>query len=259
MKASRTLGIAAISVLAYSLCDLLHEYGHLAATRLPLGVRAESISTIGVSTEGSSAVVAAAGPAVNLALAAALVLASASSLPRAWRYFFWLFGTVNLFNAAAYLLYSAILGVGDWAVVLGAAPPALWRPIAGLAGVAAYAASVYGSLVVLRRLVASDVVPRSGVGGYCTTPYWVGGSLLTVAAVLNPVSPWLILTSGAATGFGAMAGLLLLPTRVQPFPLAGESADGPMRIGWGWILAGAGAAAVFVAVFGPGIHVGAQS
>jgi len=53
------VGIAAVAALAYSLCDLLHELGHMAATLLPLGVKAISISTIGLSTSGSSAVVAA--------------------------------------------------------------------------------------------------------------------------------------------------------------------------------------------------------
>ena len=47
-----------MSALAIVLCDLLHELGHLAATRLPLGVKAQSISTIGLTTDGSSRVAA---------------------------------------------------------------------------------------------------------------------------------------------------------------------------------------------------------
>ena len=238
-----------MSALAIVLCDLLHELGHLAATRLPLGVKAQSISTIGVTTDGGSAVVAAAGSAVNLVLALCLCVALAKSLSPSWRYFSWLLGTINLFNASAYLLYSAILGSGDWAVVLGSAPPALWRPVAGLAGAAAYAGSVYAALVVLRRLVASGVVGGANVGTYCATSYWVGGIVLTVGAMRNPVSPWLILTSGAATGFGAMAGLMVLPSLLHGAVTLDES----LRTGWAWVAAGAVAVAVFIGVFGPGL------
>lgn len=251
MTPSRTLGIASVAALSYVLCDLLHELGHLAAARLPLGVTAESIATIGVSTTGSSPVVAAAGSAVNLVLAAGLWLALASSLPPAWRYFSWLLGTINLFNASAYLLYSAILGSGDWAVILGGTPGALWRPITGVVGIAAYAASVHCSLMVLRRLVDSGVIAGSSAGRCCAISYWVGGAVLTVGAMLNPVSPWLILTSGAATGFGAMFGLLLLP----PFLHRAGAPDETLRIGWGWVVSGALAVAIFIGVFGPGLRL----
>jgi len=248
---ARALGIASLSALAYVLCDLLHELGHLAATRLPLGVTAVSISTVGVSTDVSSAAVASAGSVVNLVLAAGLFIACASSVSPSWRYFSWLLGTINLFNAAAYLLYSAILGSGDWAVVLGAAPAALWRPLAGLAGAAAYTVSVYAALNVLRRLVASGVIAGANAGRYCAISYWVGGVLVTFAAVFNPVSPWLILTSGAATGFGAMVGLMLLPRLLRPTDASGES----IEIGWAWIVAAAAAAGIFVGLFGPGLRL----
>jgi hypothetical protein len=238
-----------MSALAFVLCDLLHELGHLAATKLPLGVRAQAISTIGVTTDGSSAVVAVAGSAVNLFLALSLLVALASWPSPAWRWFSWLLGTINLFNAGAYLLYSAILGSGDWAVVLGSAPPALWRTAAGLAGAAAYTASVYASLAVLRRLVACGVVASENAGTYCAMSYWIGGTVLTVGAILNPVSPWLILTSGAATGFGAMAGLIVLPSLLH----GAGSLDESLRIGWTWVAAGAVAVGVFIGVFGPGL------
>src|SRR5258706_10170906 len=137
-------GIAAVAALAYALCDLLHELGHLFATLLPLGVKVVSLSTIGISTTGSSAVVAGAGPLTNLLLALSLLPATRSHVSPGWRYFCWLFGSINLFNATAYLLYSAVFGTGDWAVVLGAiAPAAIWRPAAGLVGLMAYAAAVY--------------------------------------------------------------------------------------------------------------------
>lgn len=104
-------GLASMSVLSYALCDLAHELlGHGLATLLPLGVVAVSVSTVGLSTTASSPIVAAAGPLANLVLASALLVARGSSVAPAWRYFAWLFGSLNAFNATAYLLYSAILG-----------------------------------------------------------------------------------------------------------------------------------------------------
>ena len=55
--------------------------------------------------------VAAAGTIANLAaaIAAFWLLGRRTGAP-AWRYFLWLFGSINLLNATAYFLYSGILG-----------------------------------------------------------------------------------------------------------------------------------------------------
>jgi hypothetical protein len=96
--------LAAMTSVAYVLCDVLHELGHMAATLLPLGITALTLSTIGLSTSHSNWIVAAAGPIVNLALSLTILLASARTFSPAWRYFGWLFGSINLFNATAYLI-----------------------------------------------------------------------------------------------------------------------------------------------------------
>ena len=124
-----------------------------------------------------------------------------------WRYATWLFGTVNVLNGAAYLVYSAVLGSGDVAVVFNAIATH-WRPWVGACGLAFYAAAIAVSRSGLIRLVRDGVLDRTLAARCCTLSYWCGGLLLTVAAVFNPVGPMLILTSGAAVGFGAMAGLL---------------------------------------------------
>lgn len=85
--------------------------------------------------------------------------------------------------------------------------------------------------------------------------YWVGGLVLTAGAALNPVSPWFILTSGAATGFGAMVGLLLLPSLLRRTRSSTGSANESLRIGSPWIVAGAAAAVVFIGIFGPGLRL----
>jgi len=251
------LGIAAISALAYVLCDLLHETAHALTTLLPLGVNAVAVSTIGVSSFGESALVAAAGPLVNVASGLALLLACSATLSAAARYASWLFGSISLFNGTAYLLYSAALGSGDWAVVFNAfAPPPLWRPLAGLAGAALYAAAVLASARGLRHLVASCVVAVADVERYCWLSYWVGGAVLVAGSLFNPVSPWLILTSGVATGFGAMAGLLALPVLLRRVAAGGSSSVPAWHVGWPWLAAGGVASLLFVGLFGPGIRLG---
>lgn len=251
------MGIASMSILAYALCDLAHELlGHGVATLLPLGVRAVSVSTVGLSTTVSSPIVAAAGPLVNLALSSVLLLAGSSALSPAWRYFAWLFGSVNGFNATAYLLYSAILGSGDWAVVFDAlAPSRAWRPGIGLTGLGLYAGAVYVFFLAMRCLLSSGVIAVRNADRYCTSSYWIGGALLTIGAVFNPVGPGLIFTSGAATGFGAMIGLLVLPLLLRRNALGADPEKESMQIGRGWLVAGVLAAVVFVGIFGPGVAV----
>jgi hypothetical protein len=249
--------IASMAILAYALCDLAHELlGHGLATLLPLNVKAVSISTIGLSTTRSSPIVAAAGPLVNLCLSSFLLLTRRSALSPDRRYFSWLFGSINGFNATAYLLYSAVLGSGDLAVVFDALVPSrTWRIWVGLAGLALYAGAIRASYLGLRRLVSSGVLEERDADRCCTNSYWIGGALLTIGAVFNPVDPWLILTSGAATGFGAMIGLLVLPTLLRRnVPPAGPETEA-LRIGRGWLVAGALAAVVFIGIFGPGLNL----
>jgi hypothetical protein len=64
----------------------------------------------------------------------------------------------------------------------------------------------------------------------------------------------LILTSGAAVGFGAMVGLLVLPPSL-PSTAEGETPIVSLRIDWSWVVAGAISAAVFIGVLGPGIRL----
>jgi hypothetical protein len=249
-------------VIAAILCDLLHECAHAVTTLLPLGVETLAISTIGTTTAGNSALVALAGPLANLLLAATLLLARSSRLAPATRYFAWLFGTLNLLDAVAYLGYSAVLGSGDWAVAFGAMAPAdTWRPLAGGAGLLLYALAVVASARVLRGWCASTGTDPRRAGALCFVPYWAGALVLTAGSLPNPAGPIYILTSGAATGFGAMAGLLLVPKLLARGAAAandaahhtdGDAAASP-RLGRGWIAAATVLGILFILVLGPGI------
>lgn len=248
---------AAVGAAAYALCDTLHELGHLAATLLPLRVSVLSISSVGVSTTASSPVVALAGPLVNLLLAGALALARPAVLAANWRYVAWLFGSVNLFNGIAYLLYSALLGSGDWATVFDWLSPSMpWRPAVGVAGIALYAGAIFASLGVLRVLISEAVLSRGQASRYCLAAYWAGGLLLAAASVLNPISPWLILTSGVATGFGAMVGLVLTSALLKGNhrePL--RPAAAAVHFGPAWVLSSSLVSLAFILVLGRGLQL----
>lgn len=248
-------GLAAAGAIAAILCDVLHELAHAATTLLPLGVEPLAISTIGTTTAGSSPLVALAGPLANLLLSATLLLARSSRGSPAMRYFAWLFGTYNLFDAVAYLGYSALLGSGDWAVAFGAvAPPETWRPIAGIAGLLLYALSVVASSRTLRRWCATTGTDPRRAEALCVVPYWASAIMLVAGSLPNPAGHAYILTSGAATGFGAMIGLLLVPKLLARGggAVAAAGAD-PLRLGRGWMASAIVLGLLFILVLGPGV------
>jgi len=80
-----------------------------------------------------------------------------------------------------------------------------------------------------------------------------GGLLLLAGAALNPISPQLILLSGASSGFAAMAGLLAIPRLVEGH--TGDSSSHVPALGMsrGWLVLGIMTAVIFVASVGPGI------
>jgi hypothetical protein len=148
--------IAAIAVTAFALCDLVHEViGHGLAVFLVPGVSAISLSSVALQTTGESRFVAAAGSLANIVIGSAALV----HFHRQRRFspnmcFLWLFAAVNLLNGSGYPLYSAILGSGDWAVVVKELEPELaWRIGLGVTGAAAYAGAVVLSAGELARVV----------------------------------------------------------------------------------------------------------
>jgi hypothetical protein len=170
-------------------------------------------------------------------------------------YFFWLFGSLNLLNGSGYPLYSAVLGSGDWEVVVRGLQPAwMWRIGLGIVGAAAYAGAVMLSAEELARAVGRNVVSRAEIARLVFVAYVAGGTLLIVAAVFNPISPSLIVLSGVSSGFAAMAGLTLVPAMVEKRTAGRRTGKGFVPHSPGWIVAGFIVGTVFVAVVGPGIQ-----
>lgn len=249
------VSIGAVAVVAYALCDMIHEVlGHgLAVLALP-GVTATSLTTVVLSTSQSSRPVAAAGTIANLVVGAtALALSRRVRFSMTTRYFLWLLGSLNLFNGTGYLLYSGALGTGDWAVVIaGLEPIAVWRGAMALIGGASYALSVAVSAAVMRSFVNEGSIRQADVPRLTRISYWVGGALLVLGSIPNPVSRSLILTSGVSSGFGAMVGLLGVP-RLVPTPITEPEPHVALRFGRAWTVAALVVGLLFVLVIGPGI------
>jgi hypothetical protein len=209
--------VIAIAVVAYAADDMVHEVcGHGLACALT-GVRALSLSSVALQTGTSSRFVAAAGSMMNVVagLLSLVVFRRARAFGAA-RYFLWLFATINLFNGTGYLLFSGLLDIGDWSVVIaGLSPHGAWRALLAVAGAALYLASARLSANGMASLARTGDVARGDVGRLVFPAYVAGGLLLVLASALNRVDPSLILTSGVSSGFGAMAGLAIVPAMVE--------------------------------------------
>src|SRR5712691_5695659 len=210
--------IVAIAIVAYALDDLVHEaIGHgLAALMVP-DVHVLSLSSVALQTTRESRIVAAAGSIANvLAGAAALALLHRRHRFSTAGYFLWLFGSMNLMNGSGDPLFSAVLGYGDWEVVIrGPEPAAMWRIGLGIAGAVAYVGVIIVSANELARGVKGNLVSCAEIPRLVFVAYVAGGVLMLAAAAFNPISSSLILLSGLSSGFAAMAGLTFISRMVE--------------------------------------------
>ena len=248
--------VGAVAIVAFAACDMVHEVlGHGLACALSSDVRAVSLSTVALQTDSSSRLVAAAGAIANVVvgvIALATFRAVRSFGPG--RYFVWLFAATNLLNGTGYLLFSAALDTGDWAVVIaGLAPHWAWRVLIGVLGGALYAGTVGVMSAQLVSTVRQGSVDRLEVPGLVLPAYLIGALLFVAASTLNPVSVRLILLSGVSSGFGAMAGLMVVPGIVDARTKGCESRGSPLPLSWPWVTAGALVAVIFIGFLGPGI------
>jgi hypothetical protein len=258
MTAARSslLTVCSVALVAYASCDMIHEVmGHGVACAITPGVRAISISTVALQTSGESPLVAAAGSVANvIAGVLCFALFRRGRGFDATRYFLWLLATLNLMNGTGYLFFSGLLDYGDWAVVIaGLEPHWMWRAIIGAVGIVAYWGVVRFSAAQMATVVRAALVNRRDVRGLIFPAYLAGGLLLLAGAALNPISPQLILLSGASSGFAAMSGLLAIPRLVE-----GDTEDSSghvpaLGMRRGWLVLGIMTAVVFVAFLGPGI------
>ena len=256
--------LVAIAIVAYALANVLHEglgHGGMCAA---VGGRFEALSAVHAecSTEGegrlAASLVMAAGTLANLLVGAmAWLLLRREARLTTWRYFLWLFMTVNLLQATGYWLFSGVANVGDWAqIVAGLEPRWPYRVLLAILGGGGYRWVVAVGLRTLSPLVGDGADRLRRARTLALIPYLSGGVLYVAAGALNPVSPRLVLISAAAASFGGASALAWMTDMLrQPrYPVASGA---PLAIGrsTGWIVAGAITGLVFIAILGPGLRL----
>lgn len=262
MSRSDLLTISALSIVAYVVQNVLHEVVGHAGVCLLLGGDPTAVSTAHFDMVDGSVgpvgrrLVAAGGTVVNL-IAGGIFWVLLRRLRNAGgrlRYFLWISMTLNLLTGTGYFLFSGLTQFGDWVVVIeGLSPYWLWNTGLILIGVATYLLSVKLALEELLPFVADDERRHTRAFRLSFWPYLIGSTATTVGAVLNPVSPLLILTSAAAN-FGGTSGVAWM-TQMYKGSLFKPSPDGPIEISrsWLWIMIAAILLALHVAVLGPSI------
>jgi hypothetical protein len=234
---------------------MVHEaLGHGTASWLT-GDRILSLSTVAIQNATASRFVSAAGTSANciVGVLSILVLRHMRQLT-SWTYFLWIFGSYNLLNSG-YLVVSAILNNGDWAnVIVGLSPPWLWRCVLGLAGTILYVLAVRWTASSMGDLVNRDEVALADLRRLVLPAYLTGGAVMTIASVFNPISPSLILLSGAGASFGLNSGLLFLPGIIATNARSQTLVTRPISFSFFWVALGIVVSGVFIGVLGPGIH-----
>lgn len=261
---SDVLTIVAVGIVAYALANVLHEgMGHGGAC-VVLGGRPETLSSTFFSCDNralswwSGRLIAAAGPLMNLLAGLAFLglLRTFRAASPVWRYFLWLSMTVNLLQAGGYTMVSPFAGFGDWTGFLGGLEPRLlWQIVLTVCGVAVSVLGLGLGLVGLRPFLGEGELSGRVRKAWTLTllPYLTGGLLACVAGALNPAGMHVVVLSAAASTLAGTCWLIWLPFWVRHLPAAhGEALV--LRRNVGWLIAGAIAALVFIAVLGPSVH-----
>jgi hypothetical protein len=245
------LTLISIAAVASALAGIAREaIGHAIAARLA-GVDWISTSTFFAQVNTPTRLAGACGTLANLVLGgmAALLLRIDKHLTSGW-YFLWVFGCVSLMNSGR-LLYSAISGTGDWAVVISALnPPWLWRILLAAAGIFIYRPALRFAVTTLRGLVDNREVACEDLWRLVLAAYLTAGILLTARAALNPVISGPAVIGVVGTSFGLNLGLLLVPAFISEPVESEPTATRHMPFSWFWLIFAFAAAVAFLAGLG---------
>lgn len=131
--------LIAISIIAWSIANILHEViGHAGSAAL-MGIPVRAVSTTTIYIEWSQIksaaeiqIIHAAGAGLNLlsGMIALLYLRSEMIKDSATRYFLWLFSTVSFIIVTFNLISLPLIGGGDWSVIIQETNnQAMWKAI----------------------------------------------------------------------------------------------------------------------------------
>lgn len=214
--------VIALSMLAYTLSVLLHEYLGHAMVCVLLGGHLTELGAFYVNYDDagmpdiSIRLIALAGPTVSL-IAGVVGLLIMTRMPRGrshLRYWAWLFGTVNLMTASGYLLFSGVTGLGDLGtsrdgVRYRARPEVPWRSASTVLGAAAYAFVISLSLRRMDALIGGEGTARvARAQKLALTSYLTGSATAVLIGLLNPHGMVILLVSAAASTVGGTSGLV---------------------------------------------------
>ncbi|MDB4946961.1 MAG: hypothetical protein JWP97_6495 [Labilithrix sp.] len=261
------LTVAAIGVLAYVVSNVVHEgLGHGGAC-LAVGGRLEGISTAWLECDRSAIgpnagrAVSAAGTVANLVVGAALfgILRSgrAGASPPG-RYFMWLLMVISLLQGGGYLMVSPLFGFGDWGAFLEGYDPATTTALQVV--LTAIGISISLAAVFIGRRWLAPLLPAGGQATearrLCLIPYAAGAVVFLVAALLDPRRSLALIGLLAAHLAGTAWLAWFLPYLVKDGPAA---AAAPLPRSRAFLVAGAVAALVAVALLGPSIRFAGHS
>lgn len=259
-KRSSIWTIAAIGVVACVCADATHEIlGHMLVAWVAHD-RIVSLSTVAIQTVDKSRFVAAAGTAANLLVGtlALQALFRSRSVDIGWLYFLCMFSAFNLLNCG-YLVASALFGNGDWALVTeGLQPEWLWRGGLAAIGATLYALSIRGLAGAMAPHVRRNMIAIAELRRVLFAGYVSGGTVLTAAALFNPIGARLIFLSGMAASFGLNWGLLLVPKYLLRQTGADQASPWEvLPVDRRWLVAAVLSCGLFIGIFGPGIRFAA--
>jgi hypothetical protein len=247
--------LISVALVAQALADVVHEViGHGIAAQIA-GVKILSISAIYVQTAMSNRFVAASGTIANLLIGAAVFfLLDRCRRFTAAQYFLWQFASFNVMNSG-YLIYSAISGGGDWAVVISQLEPAwLWRAALGVAGFLLYWLAITFAARAVRSFVSSGELEIRSLPRLIFPAYFSAAALMLAAAALNPLRQF-ILVGGIGASLGLNAGLLFVPHFFVLAPRPSLLPVPSMPIDRFWLALAIVIATIFLGVLGPGISL----
>ena len=250
--------VVALAALAWVAAAALHEgVGHgLACTAMGGDPTNWSTFHFGCDSQAMSLwggrIVAGAGTAVNVILAALGWLVWHGSGALRGRLAGWIVFAINGLTTFGYLVFSAVFGIGDWngrGVMTGVTDPVLARVAPAVIGIAGYYA-----VVRLAAGMLSPILNGAGVAAQarrCALIVWMTTGGISLAAALAAGSDWRS-TIGASIGvaLGGNAGLLSMGRFVKPTAAASTTTLPP-----NWLLRVAAilGTVAFVAILGPGI------
>ena len=258
------LTVIAISIVVYTIANLLHEgLGHGGAC---LAVGCKPLLLTSVNFQGNEdglakwaiRLISAGGTIVNLIAGLIALALLRKTFNVHWRFFVWLFATVNLMQATGYWLFSGVANIGDWSSVIdGWSPWWLWRMALALIGGASYWYCTRLAMIRLGPFIGGDQMRGRRALSLTLVPYFTGALLYTISGIFNPMGLILVALSAMPASLGGTSGLAWGPNllRGNNLPPAGE---GPIFIprNRAWIIVGAIAMLLLIFVLGPGIRLG---